>query len=194
MVGAWFLLWAVVAMAMAQTVTAPGVDKTDDRQEATVTFYSGGSIFHGVLPFTNNDVFQGCIFELKAQLACISWRRYAVVKLPPGMHVFSASLSDKHGAVNSQTPLLLEAGKTYYLRTTDKHVKISAVPVPIGMVPVVVPTTLHPVKGFLELVSCEVAAKDTADFAPAGARIADKDWARRPRNGAPTCPAAIKAP
>jgi hypothetical protein len=194
MLRACCLLWAMVGMAAAQTATPPAKDTTIERPEATVTFYSGGSILRGIAPGTHSDVFQGCIFEQDTQLTCITWRRYAVVKLAPGLHVFSASLSEKHGADNSQTPLLLEAGKSYYLRATDKHVRIEVVPVPIGMGVVTVPTTLHPVRGFLDVVSCDMAAKDTADFAPAGIRIAGKDWAHRPRDGAPACPAVTNAP
>jgi hypothetical protein len=179
---------AIAAGAQAVVTPTNNVPVHQQRPEATVTFYSGGTLLHGILPGAHTDIFEGCVFEQNAKLACITWRRYAVVKLAPGMHVFSASLSDKHGADNSQTPLLLEVGKSYYLRAKDKHVKIDAVPVPIGMGAVVVPTTLHPDKGFLAVVSCDVAAKDTADFAPAGIRIAGKDWARRPRDGAPSCP------
>ena len=194
MLRAWCLLGATVGLAGAQTAAAPAKNTANqENSQATVTFYSGGSILRGILPFTHSDVFYGCIFEQNMKLACITWRRYAVVTLAPGMHVFSASLSQKHGAKNSQTPLLLEAGKIYFLRAKDKHVKFDVVPVPIVM-GLVVPTTLHPDRGFLDVVSCDVAAKETADFAPAGVRIAGKDWAHRPRDGAPECPAATNAP
>lgn len=194
MLRVWCLLLATASLAGTQRATAPADNiAPHESSEATVTFYSGGSILHGILPFTNSDVFDGCIFEQDIKLACITWRRYAVVKLAPGVHVFSASLSERHGAKNSQTPLLLEAGKVYFLRAKDKHVKIDAIPVPIGM-GFVVPTTLHPNKGFLDVVSCDVAAKETADFAPTGVRIVWKDWPRRPRDGAPECAAATNTP
>ena len=185
MQGAWCLLWLTMGAAAAAQAPAPagGTASGAESTEATVTFYSAGSLLHSALPFTTTHVFQGCIFEGDKNLACITWLRYAVVKLAPGLHVFSASLSERHGAANSQTTLVLEAGKSYFLRTIDKH-----------KVDWVVPTTLHSDKGFLEAVSCEVAAEETADFAPAGVPIAGKDWARRPRDGAPACPTVVSSP
>ncbi len=183
MVAFWCFLLLTFGLGSAQTATSSPGNLNDQKTgpEATVTFYSGGTFLHTALPFTSRHVFMGCIFEQKTELACITWRRYAVVKLAPGIHIFSASLSEKHGAENSQTALLVEAGKSYYLRTTDEH-KVESV----------VPTTLHPDKGFLEVVSCEVAEKETADSAPAGVPIAGKDWAHRPRDGAPACAAPTK--
>ena len=196
MLRAWCLLWATATMAAAQTTATPSKEAatTPENSEATVTFYSGGTLLHGILPGTNSDIFDGCIFDQNTKLACVTWRRYAVVKLPPGTHVFSASLSQKHGAENSQTTVMLEAGKKYYLRAKVQHVKVDAVPVPVGAGVAIVPTTVHPNKGFLDEVSCDVAAKETADSAPAGVRIAGKDWAHRPRDGAPACPAAPSSP
>ena len=130
-----WVAWCLVGMTIAGArMTGPGkLPATAAKMNATVTFYSGGSIWKTGLPGVKSGVFQGCIFEKEQQLACLRWREYAVVEFTPGVHVFSASLSSKHGAENSQTPILLEAGKSYYLRAENERVKVDAVPVPIGI-------------------------------------------------------------
>lgn len=172
----------LAARTLAQGTVASAPGSSNQPEDATVTFYSGGRILSTLSPFSGERVFQGCVFEGDVRLTCLSWLRYAVVPLRPGAHTFSASLSTRHGALNSQLPVVLEAGRKYYLRVATEHKND------------VVPTTLHSDRGFLELVSCETAVKDTADFAPADARVGGKDWKRRPRDGAPACSEPAKAP
>lgn len=176
-IGSALLFAALSAFAQARTEPAKESPAAPQNSEATVTFYSGGTLWKTGLPGAKNAPFRGWIFDGTTQLTQLEWRRYAVMKLPPGLHVFSATLNRNHAAANSQTSLTLEAGKSYYLRAV---IETGAF-------------TWQTDKGRLEITPCDVAAKDTADSAPEGVRIAGKDWSRRPRDGAPACEAAAQS-
>ncbi len=137
------LLWA------SATIGAKGEAALD----ATVMFYSHGSMMTSGLPGTNHGIFYGCVYDGTEQLACfrdgffIKNNRFIVFRLPAGSHTFSASYSGKHPAKNSQMPMQLEGGKTYFLRAQSES---------RGVI------EIEWDRGRLDEVSCAVAAQEAA--------------------------------
>jgi hypothetical protein len=129
--------------------TAVQAQSATNASSASVTFYSGGSLLKTGLPETKSAVFEGCIFDADQSLGCISYRGFMTVTVTPGKHVFSASLSSRHPAKNSQMEITLEAGKNYYVRAVGENSAFKHV---IGSR-----------QGQLEVVNCQVAHDETKD-------------------------------
>ena len=140
---------AVICAAVVLTMgkTAVQAQSTTNGGPASVTFYSGGSLFKTGLPETKSAVFEGCIFDADQSLGCISYHGFMTVTITPGKHVFSASLSSHHPAKNSQLEITLEAGKNYYVRAVGENSAFKHV---IGSQ-----------QGQLEVVDCRVAHDET---------------------------------
>jgi hypothetical protein len=117
---------------------------------AIVTIYSGGNLANMLLPSSKGQVFSGCVFDGDEMVGCISHLGFITVKMTPGPHTLSASLSSRHPAKNSQLEVTLETGKNYYLRAEEESAAFKNV---VGSR-----------KGRLEVVTCEVANSDTQKY------------------------------
>jgi hypothetical protein len=91
-------------------------------QEATVTFYTNGSVLATATPGNKHGIFAGSIFD--GDLALFRFQghgfeknqdRFVTVTLPPGPHNFAASYS-KDASHDTHVTLVLEAGSHYFLR------------------------------------------------------------------------------
>jgi len=127
----------------AQSPSAPAMP--------TVTFYANGTFVGGLVPGSRSVPFQGCIFDGQQEVGCATWGEFMSVQMTPGVHVFSASLSSKHPAGNSQLTMTLEPAKNYFVRAVEedhpfRHVVGSS-------------------QGRLDVVNCEVAHDETRKFA-----------------------------
>jgi hypothetical protein len=107
-------------------------------------------------------------------LGCITHRTFVTVKIVPSQHVFSASLSEHHAAKNSQTEMVLEPGKNYFVRAITENNGFKDV---IGRS-----------KGRLEIVSCEVAHSETAKAAAMGRDQLGKTYQTEGLPDMPACP------
>ena len=188
---------AVVAIALlidvgrASVQAGAGTERASGEQtgEAIVTFYSAGSWWKLLDVGREHGIFHGCIYEVKQEVACLQFPGFVSLRLPVGVHVFSASLSERHGATNSQTPVLLEAGAHYFLRAEVNTKKFAVVPVLIPPFGGAVPTTLHPRRGRLDVVTCEVAHQETANARPMPPKYIDKSLQGSMLDDMPACPA-----
>jgi hypothetical protein len=89
--------------------------------DATVTFYSGGSLPQTGLPGSKHGVFaHGAIFDGEQRLAVLRRRKFVTIRFAPGEHIFSASYSGKHPATNSHLSLTLEPEKNYFVRAESE--------------------------------------------------------------------------
>ncbi len=91
-------------------------------QDAQVTFYSNGSALRGGLPVVNHGAFTGGIFDGDQRLVMLHHRHFFTLHLAVGPHTFSASLSGKHPAANSQLVLDLKPDEQYFIRQTEPSV------------------------------------------------------------------------
>jgi len=125
---------------------------------ATVTFYAHGTFAGGLVPGSRSMPFQGCIFDGQQEVGCATWGEFMSVQMTPGVHVFSASLSSRHPAGNSQLTMTLESGKNYFVRAVEEDHPLRYV--------------VGDVVGRIDVVSCEVAHDETRKFA----FIRDRKW------------------
>lgn len=107
-------------------------------QYATVIFYEHGSELTSGLPGSKHGIFFGAVFDGADRLLVFRSGffakndRYALFRLPPGAHVFSASYSRKaseHGSLK----LELAQGKTYFIRAQQETLPSSALLLPLGL-------------------------------------------------------------
>ncbi len=159
--------WIYPAALLAGFVPRPHAQATKDVTPATITFYAGGTL-------AKNAVFTGCIFDGEQMLGCVTHQTFVTVKIAPGQHVFSASLSERHAAKNSQTEMALESGKNYYVRAVTEKDEFKDV---IGRI-----------KGRLEIVSCEVAHNETTKAAVMGDDQLGKTYQTKGLPDMPACP------
>jgi hypothetical protein len=83
--------------------------------DSEVIFYSQGSLL-ALAAGTKHEAFAGYIFDGQERIALLPYRRFLAVRLPAGMHIFSASYSGKSPAKNSQLSLNLVVDKIYFIR------------------------------------------------------------------------------
>jgi hypothetical protein len=123
--------------------------------DAEVTIYSNGSLASAVLmpgePKVNHAAFIGLLFDGDQKIGFIQPNRFLTLRLPTGQHTFSASLSSKHPAKDSQLPLVLNAGEKYFIRVQEES---------RGVV------FASAQKGRLDLVTCQIAHQDAANASP----------------------------
>ena len=124
----WVVPATVILLGTAlQSAYGQAVDRTKDETppettaDAVVTFYGSGDLWKSYVPGTKTTLFQGCIFDGEEKVGCLTFLGFLSVRLSPGVHIFSASLHDNHSVANSQMPVLLEAGKNYYLRAIQEQ-------------------------------------------------------------------------
>jgi hypothetical protein len=144
-----------VLLLIATLSMLPGLSHAQTRapqaQDAEVTFYSNGSLGALLMPKTKHAAFAGYIFDGENRLFTTWHDRFVTLRLPPGVHMFSASYSHKHPARNSQFSLNLVAGQSYFIRA-EAEVK--------GVV------ILQFQKGRLDVVSCQTAHHDAGQDKP----------------------------
>jgi hypothetical protein len=141
----------ILAMGLGLCGQAGFAQSGAETQDPTVTFYGGGHLFDIPIVGTKSQVFYGSIFDNGNLVATVSYRGFVVVRLRPGKHVFSASLSAHHPAENSQLPMTLVAGKDYFVRGEIER-KGDAFFNPLDF---------HPNKGRLDVVPCGTAHEET---------------------------------
>lgn len=90
-------------------------------QDAEVTFYSNASVAKAELPYSHHAFFYGVIFDGSTKIATMRHGRFVTFHLSPGPHRLSASYSGRHPAKNSQFPIDLVAGKSYFIRTEGEY-------------------------------------------------------------------------
>ncbi len=101
-------------------------------QDATVTFYSHGSIWTSGIPGTKHDVYLGGIFDGKQELFWFHDRffahnnRYLTLHLPSGPHSFGAS-NGKRPEAREMLDVVLEAGNIYFIRAQGESAGIPGV-------------------------------------------------------------------
>jgi len=143
------LLFAILFASMATVVVAQAPD-------ATVTFYSKGSMLTSGLPGTKHGIFYGSIFDGNQRLVTfyegvfIKNGRFLTVHLPVGEHNFIATNS-KQPKNEQRNPTLLEAGKHYFFRAQNESSGI---------------VILEWEKARLDQVSCEVAQEEASRAKP----------------------------
>jgi len=120
-------------------------------QDAEVTFYSNGSSLNGGLPVVNHAAFNGAIFDGDQRLAILHHRHFLILHLAVGPHTFSASLSSKHPAANSQLTVDLQPNAQYFIRVDRAARGIMLV---------------QTERGHLDLVTCVVAHSEAAQTTP----------------------------
>jgi hypothetical protein len=169
-------IYTTVAIALCNMLVA-GKNVTQETP-TTITFYSGGSLMKTALPETESATFSGCIFDEQKLLGCITFRGFITLSVAPGKHTFSASLSSRHPAKNSQLEMTMEPGKNYYVRAVEEKYAFHHV--------------LGSSQGRLDVVSCQVAHDETKDSGKM-TENKQKTWQRKP---APTevPPCAAVAP
>lgn len=118
-------------------------------QDAHVTFYSTGSLLAEFSPVTKM-AFYGGIFDGEQYLGSFGRHHFMTMSLPPGEHIFSASVS-RHPAKNSQLHLNLEPGKSYFVRATEVNVVVAPFSFP---------------RGIIEERICSQAHEEAKDFKP----------------------------
>src|SRR5580698_5644012 len=93
--------------------------QTAEPPTADVTFYTSSepsNIVKGWLPGYKHGPFAGGIFDGEHLLAQIQPRRFVTFTLPPGPHVFSASVEGWHPDKNSLLQINLVSNRSYFLR------------------------------------------------------------------------------
>jgi len=133
-------------------------------QDPEVTFYSEGSSLTSGLPGAKHGIFNGVIFDGQQRIVLIRRHHFLTLKFSPGQHVFSASYKGKHPAENSQFPIVLEEGKSYFIRAESES---------SGVV------VLEFEKGRLEQVPCETAHKDAEKASPVNKKDVSPEVAGR---------------
>ncbi|MGB7549645.1 MAG: hypothetical protein WBM14_18065 [Terracidiphilus sp.] len=121
------------------------------RHAAGVTFYSDGNVITTGAPYANHAAFLGWLFDGKKPIGFIQPKHFLTLHLSPGPHKFSASLSTKHPAENSQLPIDLAEGGMYFIRVQEES---------RGAL------FMGSEKGRLNLVTCEVAHQEAANARP----------------------------
>jgi len=130
------LLWLATSSLVLMAAAAP--------QDAEVTFYSNHSVLAAGIPGAKYG-FDGAIFDGQRRIAVIRHGRFLTLHLPLGSHIFSASLSGKHPAANSQLSLeLVENGK-YFIRAKAESRGVIVIDSP---------------KGQLDQVNCQIAHQE----------------------------------
>jgi hypothetical protein len=133
-------------------------------QDAQVTFYSSGSFYGNFSPDSKHSAFVGYVFDGDKKIGFVQVKHFLTFRLPPGPHVFSASLSDKHPATNSQLALDLFTGTRYFVRVQEETK--AAVLLGIGISG----------KGRLDAVDCQTAQEEAAKMKPSSAKGIATDW------------------
>lgn len=199
----WVVPATVILLGTAlQSACGQAVDRTKDETppettaDAVVTFYGSGDLWKSYVPGTKTTLFQGCIFDGEEKVGCLTFLGFLSVRLSPGVHIFSASLHDNHSVANSQMPVLLEAGKNYYLRAIQEHTRLAGIPVilpvpiPVPLVPIQVipiPAPALPRRGRLDVVACDVAHKEAASKRPMPSRFMGKGMSGKELQKMPEC-------
>jgi hypothetical protein len=119
-------------------------------QDATVVFYSHGSVWATGVPLTDNGIFGGSIYDGDRKLFTfrdsyfVHNNRTLILHLPAGPHVFSARWSDHPS--RKTLSLTLEPGQVYFLRAQSES---------RGFIEV------EWERGRLDQVTCAVATEET---------------------------------
>lgn len=166
--------------------------------DATVTFYTSSArtaaldVVRNILPGNKHDLFTGYLFDSQLRMLKLEWPQYVTLRLPAGVHTFSASLSKKHAAANSQTTLLLEPGKSYAFLVEEQHAKLELLMVPLSQM-AAVPIPLHAPKGNVAAHNCAELDRALQLHVELKAKYVDMPFRDRIVPGKPSCPAATAA-
>lgn len=136
------LLLTTMLVIPASSVPTPG---------AEVTIYSNGNILTTGAPRANHAAFLGWLYDGSRSIGFIQPKHFLTLHLPPGPHAFSASLSAKHPAENSQLSLDLAEGGKYFIRVQEES---------RGAL------FMGAEKGRLDLVTCQIAHQEAANANP----------------------------
>jgi len=128
-------------------------------QDPEITFYSVGSTSTQNTPHANHAVFRGALFDGKQKIGLIRPNQFLTITLSPGPHTFSASMSARHPAENSQLSLVLKTGEKYFVRVQTEWRGIMLV---------------EKVKGRLDVTTCQNAIGEASKTVAANPKeIAD---------------------
>jgi len=154
-----FAMMLCILVPMAAAFAAP---------DATVTFYSTGSLFHAALKagatlgYPGKAPFTGFVFDGDRRLGLMQPGRFMTLHLPPGPHTFAPATmrSTKRHSEKTQLPVTLEPGKQYFVRLNQTIRGFYVVQIPIQ---------------HFEQVDCETAREEASGTEPIKAKRVEKD-------------------
>jgi hypothetical protein len=148
-------------------------------QNATVTFYTHASKLYGY-PGAKHGLFYGRIYDGDHLLFSfrdgffVKNNRFITLKLPGGPHTFAASYG-KDPSKSSQFPIVLETGKSYFVRAQSESKGILIVEVE---------------QGRLDQVTCQAAHQDSDKAKVLSDKTVSPNFAASlvPTQSMPPCP------
>ena len=153
---ALFIYALTLNVLVGQSQSPPRQPTPPEPPSAVVTFYSSSGAAHalkGMLPGYKYGPFSGGIFDGKHLLSQIIPSYFVTFTLPPGPHIFSASVDGYAPSKLSHFEVNLVADRQYFFRIDQQMI----IP-PVGM-----PGTY---RGIIEQTPCADAAKDNAKAKP----------------------------
>jgi len=138
-------------------------------QDATVTFYSAGSVARALLHaeatfgVRSHPPFCGFVFDGDRRLGLMQGGRFMTVHVPAGPHIFArASIgSSRRPATRATLTLTAEAGRQYFVQLAQTDKGFSFVQLPFQR---------------LDRVDCETARKEASRARPVGPKRVDKEF------------------
>lgn len=146
-------------------------------QDGTVSFYSNGLMAIQLVPLptpAKHAAFLGCIFNGEQKIGFVQPGHFLTLHLSPGHYTFSASMSCKHPAKNSQLPVDLTENVSYFIRVQE----------------VITPIPGQPDRGRLDQVTCMVAHEEAGKAKPTNSKHIAQDFRDRIASTSllPDCP------